>query len=133
MRIAVDFSWVDLGPIAVLEAGRLRFPRAPEVPGIYCFSFSNGPYIGETDRLRRRFQHYRTPGPTQSTNLRLNGLMTEMLENGKPITAAAITAVEAEIDGARCRLDLRNKEARLLVESAALVACRELGQSVENL
>jgi hypothetical protein len=132
MRIAVDFSWVDLGPIA-LEAGRLRFPQAPEVPGIYRFSLGDRSYIGETDRLRRRFQHYRTPGPTQSTNLRLNGLMTEMLANGKPITAAVITAVEAEIDGERCRLDLRNKEARLLVESAALVACRELGQSVENL
>lgn len=132
MRIAVDFSWVDLGPIA-LEAGRLRFPQAPEVPGIYRFGMGDRSYIGETDRLRRRFQHYRTPGPTQSTNLRLNALMTEMLANGKPIMAAVVTAVEAEIDGARCQLDLRNKEARLLVESAALVASRELGQSVENL
>ncbi len=123
---------MDLGVVA-LDAGKLRFPHAPELPGIYRFDLGDRLCIGETDRLRRRFQHYRTPGPTQSTNVRLNALMAESLANGRSIMASVITAVEAEIDGVRCRLDLRNKDARLLVESAALVACRELGQPVENL
>ena len=55
MRVAVDFSWVDLGAVA-LDAGKLRFPQAPELPGIYRFNLGDRWYIGETDRLRRRFQ-----------------------------------------------------------------------------
>jgi len=47
-----------------IEAGKLSFPLAPEVPGIYRFDLGELVYVGETDRLRRRFQHYRTPGPT---------------------------------------------------------------------
>ena len=38
-------------------------------------------YIGETDSLNRRFQQYRTPGPTQTTNIRLNLLMRKIIKS----------------------------------------------------
>ncbi len=89
-------------------------------------------YVGETDRLRRRFQHYRTPGPSQATNLRLNKLMTELLGTGK-ILVSIITDATIELDSEHHALDLADKTARLLVESAVLVAAKHAGVAVENL
>lgn len=81
MRVSVIFSWSSLGPVG-LDSGRLAFPRAPERPGIYRLDLGDRVYIGETDRLRRRFQHYRTPGPSQRTNVRLNKATVEVLDRG---------------------------------------------------
>lgn len=78
MRVAVDFDWRPLGLLR-LEAGRLRFPDVDDAPGVYRFDFGDRVYVGEADRLRRRFQHYRTPGPRQETNLRLNAVMVKLL------------------------------------------------------
>ena len=78
MRVTVDFSWRDVGTIAA-EGGRLRFPTVPDAPGIYRFDLGDRIYIGETDRLRRRFQHYRTPGLSQTTNVRLNAAILPLL------------------------------------------------------
>jgi hypothetical protein len=90
-------------------------------------------YIGETDRLRRRFQHYRTPGPTQATNLRLNAMMLQLLADARTIDVSTVTEANVEIDGRPAPLDLRTKPARLLVENAALTAALAAGQKVENL
>lgn len=78
MRVAVDFSWTPLGRLR-LEAGTLRFPAVIDAPGVYRLDIGDRVYVGETDRLRRRLQHYRTPGPRQATNLRLNAVMLEFL------------------------------------------------------
>lgn len=132
MRVAVDFAWRDVGSIRV-EAGRLRFPDVPESSGVYRFDLGRTVYIGETDRLRRRFQHYRTPGPTQATNVRLNALMLRSLGEGGSVTVCTVTTASVEVDGQRAPLDLCDKAARLLVENAALTAARMAGGSVENL
>lgn len=95
MRVAVMFSWSSLGDVG-LDAGRLVFPRAPERPGIYRFDLGGGVYVGETDRLRRRFQHYRTLGPSQRTNLRLNQAIRDVLD-GKGRVAVSVV-LEATID-----------------------------------
>ena len=132
MRVTVEFSWRTRGPVR-LEAGRLRFPDAPEAPGIYRFDLRDRVYIGETDRLRRRFQHYRTPGPTQLTNLRLNALLLQLLEEPRTIDVSTVTEANVEIDGTAAPLDLRHKAARRLVENAALTAAIAAGERVENL
>jgi hypothetical protein len=121
VRLAVDFSWREIGAIAV-EGGKLRFPIAPEAPGIYRFDLGDRVYIGEADRLRRRFQHYRTAGPSQATNLRLNAVMPPFLDAGRAVTVCTVTEAQVDIDGARAALDLTRKASRLLVESAALTA-----------
>jgi hypothetical protein len=79
-------------------------------------------YVGETDRLWRRLQHYRTPGPSQATNHRLNRVMTELLGE---ILVSIITDATIELDSERHALDLADKTARLLVESAALIATNQ--------
>jgi hypothetical protein len=78
VRLSVEYSWRELGAIR-LDAAKLVFPSAPEVPGLYRFDFGDRIYVGETDRLRRRFQGYRTPGPTQTTNIRLNLIIAKVL------------------------------------------------------
>jgi hypothetical protein len=131
-RLCLVYSWTEVGRV-VVDADKLRFPTVPDAAGIYRFELGDRWYIGEADRLRRRFQHYRTPGPSQSTNLRLNALMRQLLADGPGIVVSTITSVNVEIDGRALPLDLAYKDARLLVESAALVAARAGGRLVENL
>lgn len=132
MRVAVEFSWREIGAITV-EGGKLRFPIAPEAPGIDRFDLGDRVYIGEADRLRRRFQHYRTPGPSQATNLRLNTVILPLLDASGAVTVCTVTEAQVDIDGVRAPLDLTRKGSRLLVESAALTAARVAGEPVENL
>lgn len=132
VRVTVDFAWRDVGAITV-EAGRLRFPDVPESPGVYRFDLGQAVYIGEADRLRRRFQHYRTPGAGQPTNLRLNALMLRLLGEGGAVAVCTVTTASIEVDDQRSPLDFREKSARLLVENAALTAKRMAGGRVENL
>jgi hypothetical protein len=132
VQVLVDYLWRDVGPVKV-EGGKLRFPSVAEIPGVYRFDLGNHFYIGETDRLRRRFQHYRTPGPSQATNVRLNAKMLGVLDAGTTVTASVITDARVVIDGNDSSLDLSQKAARLLIESAALTASRMAGLSIENL
>lgn len=127
-----NFAWREVGQIRV-EGERLRFPVVSEVPGIYRFDLGETIYLGETDRLRRRFQHYRTPGVGQPTNIRLNALMLRLLGEGSAVSVCAVTSASIEIDGRSSPLDLRDKASRLLLESAALTAARMEGLRVENL
>lgn len=132
VRVTVDFVWREVGPI-VVEAGRLRFPEVPESPGVYRLDLGQTVYIGEADRLRRRFQHYRTPGVKQPTNIRLNARMLGLLAEGGSLALCTLTTASIEVDGHRAPLDLRHRAARLLVENAALTAARIDGAQVENL
>lgn len=132
MEVAVQFSWRDVGPVNV-DYDRLLFPVVPEVPGIYRFMLDDGVYFGETDRLKRRFQHYRTPGPSQSTNIRLNAKMRELVEAGGSVEVSIITDAELAVESIRQPLDLGHKAGRLLIESAAITAGRLAGLTLLNL
>lgn len=132
MRVAVTFSWSSLGDVG-LDAGRLVFPPAPERAGIYRFDLGDRVYVGETDRLRRRFQHYRTPGPSQRTNLRLNQEMLEVLDRGGRVAVSVVLEATIDVDEDPASLDLTVKSARRLVESAAETAARLEGLTVANL
>ena len=136
--MTVTWAWQPAGQVT-LVAGSLVFPKVPRVPGIYRFTFLNaagahaGVYVGETDRLPRRFQHYRTPGPSQQTNLRMNPIMFDALAQGGHIRVEISTQAEAAgNDGVQRPLDLSWKAARVLVEHAAEVAERIAGSGVIN-
>jgi hypothetical protein len=110
-----------------LEEGTLRFPPAPKEPGIYLLVIRQGNantiYIGETSELRRRFANYRSPGPTQQTNLRLNQILKEcLISGGKVAIDIAYEELELSIGGVVTRADLTDKATRRLAEYAALVA-----------
>jgi hypothetical protein len=125
--VSVEFECQSIGPIR-LEAGRPVFPPLPDEPGLYRFAFDwagrpASHYIGETDRLRRRAQHYRTPGPSQKTNLRVNEELVRALSNGTAVICSIITSAVITLDhGATVTLDFARKTGRLIVENAAMAA-----------
>lgn len=131
-QVTVGFAWRVLGEVT-LEAERLRFPLVDEVPGLYRFQLPGRVYVGETDRLRRRFQHYRTPGLRQPTNIRLNAAIKAALEAGGRVAVEVVTEATIDIGRGPEVLDLSSKAARLLVESAAIITTTRAGVLLENL
>lgn len=136
MKLTIRYDWIDMGVVCSDEAGKLRFPEAKECPAIYRFTLTKDGaqrvYIGETDRLDRRFQHYRTPEVSQPAFARLNNAMSALLADGGAVGVAAIVHVEIEVDEIHGVLDLDEKAARLLVESAAQTAAHCAGLTVED-
>ncbi len=137
IELSVRFLWRKIGDVEIDRQDKLKFPQAPSHPGLYRFDFTeaggNQAYVGETDTLDRRFQHYRTPGPTQSTNIRLNALMREIIKSGGSIGVSIMTdgAIVAMNGGEKPpRLD--SKSDRVLLEHAAIYAARESGISLVN-
>lgn len=127
-RLAVDFAWRELGDLELDAAGRLRFPGVAREPGLYEFWVARederpGVYIGEADDLRARFQGYRTPGPGQATNRRLNASLRQDIGRDATVTIFVVTAARVQLDAVEWRdLDLSRKNQRLVVEQAAIAA-----------
>jgi hypothetical protein len=127
IEVCVRLSWQALGPIT-LELGKLQLPRPPASPGLYRFDLPAAEgmpsaYIGQTDGLPRRFNHYRNPGPSQRTNIRINAWLMEVLRQGGGQVQVSV-AVEGElaVAGHTAPLDFTNKAHRLIAEGAAVVA-----------
>jgi hypothetical protein len=118
-----------------MSKGLIVFPAAPKVAGVYRMllrhgsTFPTGIYIGETDHLRRRLQHYRTPGPTQSTNIRINAAIVESLAAAGTVELDIITHATIVTSEETEQLDLSWKSARVLLERAAEVSARSLARA----
>ena len=130
--LSMKFAWTALGYVELDHHKKLTFPKAPPQPGLYRFEFiaadGRKEYIGETDLLRRCLQHYRTPGPSQSTNIRLNAYMVKAIEAGYKIGISIMaTGASVMMDGQICKPDMRNESVRVLFEHAAIYAARETG------
>ena len=84
VTVAVASRWRRIGSVRRDSDGRLVFPRTDQVQGVYRLRLRGTPtewhYVGETDELRRRFQHFRAPGFGQPTKRRIKGLLVEHLE-----------------------------------------------------
>jgi hypothetical protein len=137
VEMTIKFEWNALARVGVDPQGKLAFPRAPSRPGLYRFEFDGAKgrqeYIGETDTLARRFQHYRTPGPSQSTNIRLNALMREIIKsNGTVGVSIMFDGAAIAMDGRTKPPRMQNKSDRVLLEHAAIYAAREAGVSIVN-
>ena len=136
--IEISASWRELGLISAEDDGRLRFPKVPTVPGLYRFDFEvtqrRYVYVGETVELARRLQHYRTPGPSQRTNQRLNKLISQSIKDGGRVVVAIITDDPTlKINGQQRAADLGLKPERALLENAAIISCQEEGLEILNL
>jgi hypothetical protein len=132
VRVSVEYDWQVVGTVWE-EGGMLHFPDVPRLPGIYRFDWGDKVYFGETDLLPRRFQHYRTPGVRQPTNLRLRQILLRVLVDKGSAEVAVITTARIEVDGEGSVLDLNDKCCRLLVENAALSSAKSAGREAENL
>lgn len=138
IELSVRFSWRSVGNVRRDEQGKLVFPRVPSRPGLYRFELDGTAgqqiYIGETDTLNRRFQHYRTPGPSQSTNIRLNALLGEILAaSGSVSVAIVIDGAVITIGSMEIPPQLDIKSDRVLLEHAAIYAARASGAPLINL
>ena len=120
-------DWVSSGDVTLSQEGKLAFPAVPKEAGVYRFRLSgeekSRSYIGETANLRGRFGSYRNPGSTQATNLRLNALMLEHLQEGGVIGLDLITQIGAMMqNNAEKQGSLSDKAVRRLLEQAAILA-----------
>jgi hypothetical protein len=135
---ALRMKWQQIG-VAVLDTNhKIEFPKLPSKPGLYRLNVtrpdgSEGRYVGETDNLQRRFAHYRNPGPTQATNIRLNALCMRAIANGGVVALAVVTdeAWVAWGSSAEVRADFGRKSVRRLFEKLAVSADKAI--EVEDL
>lgn len=131
-------AWLPAGAVVLGEDSRLVFPDVGRTPGLYQISISmsgtHEVYIGEAADIRRRFQNYRTPGPTQQTSQRINALLRQMLADGADVSiSTAVTATMDWGDGPE-QADLTSKVTRCLFENAAIsAASRTTVSRIHNL
>ena len=134
--VSVEFQWQGLGAMKRDERGFLAFPPTPCRPGLYRFRLcGNGAarhYVGETEDLRRRFQHFRTPGRTQQTNIRLNSQCQEHMAGGGEIEVdIVVDKVEVTTAGTALDVGLADETMRRLLERAAMI--RDAAAGIELL
>ena len=124
MRACIDITLAPLGNVTIDSAGDQVFPSPERAPGVYRFAMKRGGwrgvYIGEADVMTRRFQHYRKPGPTQYTNIRIHEQIADTLGSGGRVNVDVAYLGTLTIDGAAVTLDLTTKAGRALAESALL-------------
>ena len=125
---SLQLQWVPIGRLVVDQEGKLRFPKAPDSPGLYRLR-SRSPigkmavYIGESDNLQRRFGNYRNPGPTQQTSLRINAWLKNVLLAQNEVSISVVTQTAWIIDGdERALADFFKKTIRRLFEQWAITA-----------
>jgi len=125
LRCSLSLRWKPIGRVLLDETGKLRFPTMPEGPGLYRLRLRTSDgiesnYVGQSDSLRRRFFHYRNPGPTQPTNIRLNQLIRDLLSGGGEVSVATAHEVWVQAEQGVARADLNRGSLRRLFENLAL-------------
>jgi hypothetical protein len=122
----MSLVWEYLGGVGRDASGKLAFPTSPSAPGLYRLrligeSLSRH-YVGEAASIRRRFQGYRTPGPTQATSQRIHALLVEHLQAGGLVQIdVAYRELELKLGQEARAVDLTCKQQRRLFEHAAIV------------
>lgn len=134
--IRAQFAEQDVG-ILELKEGKLVPPLLPDEPGVYLLRGADvdGPYgyVGESDRLRRRWYQYGNPGPSQQTNIRINELLRNELAAAQAARLSIACDLRLEIDGREVPVDLSRKAVRCLFENAWQVQLAESGYRLVNL
>jgi hypothetical protein len=108
--MTIKFEWNTLARVGLDPQGKLAFPCAPSRPSLYRFEFDGAKgrqEYGETDTLGRRFQHYRTLGPSQSANVQLNALMHEVINSNYAAREVGFLWSTFEAASAQCFGDER--------------------------
>ncbi len=126
LDVRIKMEWRNLGRLQLDPNGSLLFPDRARAPGLYRFRLTGRGmeqrYIGETVDLQRRFLHYRTPGPSQMTNIRIKELFLDRLNGGGRVEIdIVVDDVEIVVGGESRAADLSDKATRRLLENAAIV------------
>jgi hypothetical protein len=129
LKTTLALRWKRYGPVIMDSSGKLGFPEFGFGPSVYRFAIekSDGTrleYIGETDNLYRRFAHYRNPGPTQTTNKRMNAFCKTVLSEDGRVGIDVGAAFFITANGDEQIVSLFSKNNRRLFEYYALVVGR---------
>ncbi len=135
--IQVEYAWRHVGEVTA-DDGRLLWPAMPRGAGVYRFTLEldsrSRYYVGETDNYRRRFSHYANPGPTQTTNIKMNARLLHLLTRAGGAARVDI-AVNVQLfrDGSPIGSSvLPDVFVRRLLENAALVETAATGGEIIN-
>lgn len=134
-EMSIRINWRAAGIVTLGQEGKLQFPRLPTEPGLYEFQFTGSTtsvYVGESDNLHRRMSHYRNPGPSQRTNIRLNDRIRRHLGVAEVKMAIATTVFAGWGSSDMERLDLSDKTSRVLGESVWVLHRQRQGHPIEN-
>ena len=135
-RVKLSFRWDHLGGIVYDEDGRLAFPDVRNGPGLYRFRLCGSEeqhYIGEADKLHRRFQHYRTPGRRQPTNKRISSEIRRVLDAGDRVEVdIAVRKLSVAVNDTALTIDLYDKATRVMLEHGALITAASAGTTLLN-
>ena len=131
-RGTLIFEWMSAGEI-VLRGEKLDMPLLQGRPGVFRFKIRStsgfvSSYVAETENLASQMNHFRHPSPSQLTNIRLNEILSKTLSAGG---AAHLEVVVAGLMSGEA-LDLSQRSARILIESAALCELLRQGDVVED-
>lgn len=121
----IGLRWKSAGHLTLDKKGKIVAPRLEEKSGLYSIRMINADgierrYIGESDSLRRRFGNYRNPGPTQSTSIRINAQIINLLCGGGAAVVMIATDLWLGHESAVLDIDLREKSVRRLFENLAI-------------
>jgi hypothetical protein len=127
LSCALELHWKPLGSVFIDSGTRLCFPAVASVSGLYRFRVRHAEggearYIGEAEILSRRFQHYRTPGKSQETNIRINRFLADALSQKAEISVSIVTDTAWIIKTEhKQKVDFSNKAVRRLFENFAQI------------
>ncbi len=119
------------------ETTEYKFPRPPTTlstgPAVYCWCVDGHPvYVGEAESLKRRIQHYATPGPSQQTNLRMKAHLEAEQGAGRVVALEVLRSIW--LNGERVRTDaLSQKWLRRLLEAWCIWHFAEQNYALLNL
>ena len=135
----LKLQWQPIGR-AVERSGKLELPSVAEKPGVYRFELRYSPeysaiYIGESRNLKRRFTQYRTPGPTQLTNIRLHDRMLSTLRASGEVAVSVLADASVVCSQTGCSPgDMGSDTERRLLERVAIhEAAKKQGVELLNL
>jgi hypothetical protein len=120
----------------MLDDEALELPTLPRQPGVYQWLFRHEGrercYVGETEDLAQRFVGYHSPGPTQSTNQRMNERARRVLQANGEAEILVLDTATIVVDGQSAEADLASPFTRKVIENAELVGLLVAGRDVVN-
>ena len=119
------------------DAGKLTHDIKSGLPALYRIRLTGAGgerrYVGETSNLSRRMYQYCNPGPTQQTNIRLNGIFVQHICYGGRIHVDLVQdGAQFCLNGAARAPDLASKFDRRLLENAAILIELANGSNLLN-
>ncbi|SCL70392.1 hypothetical protein GA0070606_5384 [Micromonospora citrea] len=119
--VQASFEWRRLGTVTMI-ADKVMFPSGPAVPGVWRVSVGPHAHHGAAKDLRAAMYALTTPGPTQSTNQRVNDAARGGLAHRQLVVVDVITSAQVNIHGKQVPLNLEPDDNRAFIKAAAILA-----------